>query len=453
MYRKNYFIFLSLTVLFLSDAFSAFAKTGPVSGRVELKKADGTIQKVAGAVIEVYRTDVKGKSPSNKTDKNGNFTFAGLILGQTFAFSISAPGIKPEIYPNVRGGMENIVITVFEGDGKKYTEDEVRQSLTAPAAAPATTSSDGTQKAETPQKPQTTAEQKKAKEDYEKEVAAVNAKNEKNKNANALIQRVLDEGNKAYEANNYDLAVSKYDEGYKASPDFLGSAPTLLNNKALALVARAKILHNENIKVTDQTQKSANKAKIRKDLADAIDASNTAFLLMKNTSGSPEVSPQRIAETKMQTLRGAESAMQAMVGTEMVDGEKTDLAKTLTQEYVNAETDAAKKVKAQTVLGGVFRVAGDFSNALVEYKKALEMAPEDADALAGAGLSLFALGAGAVPENVAQEQEGLNYLQRFTEVAPENHPLKASVKESVDYLKSKSLTPQKTPKSATRKKP
>jgi tetratricopeptide (TPR) repeat protein len=451
MLRKNYFTFLSVLVLFLTTAFSAFAQTGPVSGKVELKKADGTTAKVAGAVIDVYRTDIKGKSPSGKTDKNGNFTFAGLILGQTFAFSVSAPGIKPEIYPNVRAGMENMVITVFEGDGKKYTEDEVRQALAAPATTAAT--SDGTQKTETPQKPQTTAEQKKAKEDYDKQVADITAKNAKNESTNVLIKRVLDEGNQAYEANNYDLAITKYDEGYKASPDFLGSAPTLLNNKTLALVARAKILHNENIKVTDQTQKQANKAKIRKDLADAVDASNSALLLMKNTAGSPEVSAQRIAETKLQTLRGAESALQAMVGTEQVDGEKTDLARTLTQEYMSVETDAAKKVKSQTVLGGVYRVAGDFSNAVVEYKKALELAPDDADALAGVGLSLFALGAGAQPENTAQEQEGLNYLQRFTEVAPENHPLKASVKESVDYLKSKALTPQKTPKSAPKKKP
>jgi tetratricopeptide (TPR) repeat protein len=450
MFRKNYFTFLSVLVLFLSAAFSAFAQTGPVSGRVELKKEDGTVGKVAGAVIDVYRTDIKGKSPSGKTDKNGNFTFAGLVLGQTFAFAISAPGIKPEIYPNVRAGMDNMVITVFEGDGKKFTEDEVRQAL-APQATAA--SSEGTQKTETPQKPQTTAEQKKAREDYEKEVAAVNAKNERNKNTDAIIKKVLDEGNQAYEANNYDLAISKYEEGYKASPDFLGSAPTLLNNKALALLARAKILHNENIKVTDMTQKNANKAKIRQDFANAVDAYNTAFLLMKNSAGSPEVTPQRIAETKLQTLRGAQSALQYMVLTEAVDGEKTELAKTLTQEYMSVETDAAKKVKSQTVLGGVYRVAGDFGNAVIEYKKALELAPDDADALAGVGLSLFALGASAQPENVAQEQEGLNYLQRFTEVASENHPLKASVKESVDYLKSKSLTPQKTPKSATKKKP
>lgn len=449
MFRKNYFTFLSVLVLFLSAAVSAFAQTGPVNGRIELKKADGTTAKVSNAVIDVYRTDVKGKSPSGKTDKNGNFTFAGLIVGQTFAFSISAPGIKPEIFPNVRAGMENLVITVFEGDGKKYTEDEARQALAAPTTAP---TSDGAPKTETAQKPQSTAEQKKAKEEYDKEFAKVSANNEKIKNADAIIKRALEEGNQAYEANNYDLAVSKYDEGYKASPDFVGSAPTLLNNKTLALVARAKILHNENIKVTDTTQKMANKAKIRKDLADAVDASNSAFLLIKNSPATSEVSPQRLAETKFQTLRGAQSALQAMVGTETVDDQKTELAKNLTQEYMSVETDAAKKVKSQTVLGGVYRVAGDFNNAVIEYKKALVMAPDDADALAGVGLSLFALGAGAQPENVAQEQEGLNYLQRFTEVAPENHPLKASVKESVDYLKSKAMTPQKTPKTSTGKK-
>ncbi len=107
MFRKNYFTFLWVIVLFLSAGLSAFAQTAPVRGRVELKKADGTTEKVAKAVVDVYRTDTKGKLPSGKTEKDGTFGFAGLTLGQTYALAVSAPGIKPEIYPNVRAGRED----------------------------------------------------------------------------------------------------------------------------------------------------------------------------------------------------------------------------------------------------------------------------------------------------------------------------------------------------------
>ena len=81
----------------------------------------------------------------------------------------------------------------------------------------------------------------------------------------------------------------------------------------------------------------------------------------------------------------------------------------------------------------------------------LESSPDNPDALAGLGLSLFSAGAGTVPENTAQMQEGLNLMTRFAEIAPETHPLKASVKDAVDYLKTKKLEPQKTPKAGKKK--
>jgi hypothetical protein len=43
-------------------------------------------------------------------------------------------------------------------------------------------------------------------------------------------------------------------------------------------------------------------------------------------------------------------------------------------------------------------------------------------------------------------QEGLNYMQAFTEKAPDTHRLKSSVRESIDYLKTDlKMTPQKLP--------
>ncbi|MDQ3179902.1 MAG: carboxypeptidase-like regulatory domain-containing protein, partial [Acidobacteriota bacterium] len=122
MFRKNYFTFLLAVVLFLVGGVSVFAQNAPVGGRVELKKADGTTEPVAGALVEVFRTDIKAKLPAAKTDKKGNFAFAGLPLGATFVFSISGSNISPEIFPNIKAGAQNLVITVNQGEGKRWTE-------------------------------------------------------------------------------------------------------------------------------------------------------------------------------------------------------------------------------------------------------------------------------------------------------------------------------------------
>ncbi len=66
-------------------------------------------------------------------------------------------------------------------------------------------------------------------------------------------------------------------------------------------------------------------------------------------------------------------------------------------------------------------------------------------------MSLF--NSGVVGDNKVQKQEGLNYMQKFADSAPENHPLKASVRDAVEYLKTQDkLVPQKTGKTATTRK-
>jgi Flp pilus assembly protein TadD len=131
-----------------------------------------------------------------------------------------------------------------------------------------------------------------------------------------------------------------------------------------------------------------------------------------------------------------------MALTRMVDSSKTTEARTAFQEYATVETDAAKKAKAQFVLADVLREAGDFDNAVPEYRKALEVSPDNPDVLAGLGLSLFSVGVSN--NDKTQMQEGLNFMEKFAQVAPATHPLKSSVADAVTYLKTEQkLTPQK----------
>ena len=80
----------------------AFAQTtAEITGRVELKKADGTTEPFEGALVEVFRIDQKGGGLSDKTDKNGNFAFAGVALGGTYVLSVSGTGIGPALSQNL----------------------------------------------------------------------------------------------------------------------------------------------------------------------------------------------------------------------------------------------------------------------------------------------------------------------------------------------------------------
>ncbi len=440
MLRKNYLTLLLAVALFLTGGLAAFAQTAPVRGKVELKKADGTLVPVADAVVDVYRTDIAGKPSPSKTNKKGEFSFAGLPLGGTFIISISAPNIRAEVFPGIRAGNESANVTVVEGDGKRLTEDEARKAI---AAAPTSPESD--------KKPAlTAAEQKKAQAEYEKQVAEVNAKNAKTQNNDAVIKKALEEGNKAFGDKNYDAAIAKYDEGITAEPDYAGSAPVLLNNKTAALITRARTNYNQTVK-GDPAAKAAGMTSVKKDLDDAVTASNRSLTVLKSATAADAAIQKSYDANKFQALGNRKEAfwLMAKTGADRTKGKET---LTAFEEYLAVETDAKKKTDAQIALGDSLRESGDAENAIIAYRKVLETLPDNPDVLAGLGLSLFSAGAGTVPENKTQMQEGLNYMQRFAETAPETHPLKASVKDAVDYLKTKQMAPQKVNKGAVKKK-
>ena len=120
---------------FFVGSAAVFAQTsGPVRGVVKLQKKDGTSEPVVGALVQAYRTDIdKGKMPDAKTNKRGEFSFVGFPLGQKYVIVVSGPGIGPRIQPDVKGGMDNVDITVNEGDGRVLTEAEARQAAKADA--------------------------------------------------------------------------------------------------------------------------------------------------------------------------------------------------------------------------------------------------------------------------------------------------------------------------------
>lgn len=449
MFRRNYLTVFLTIALFSIGGISTFAQNAPVRGKVELKKADGTSEAVVGALVEVYRIDVKAGFPSAKTDKKGFFNFAGLPLGAQFAVVISAPGIKPVIQGGIKAGMESVLIPVEAGDGKKYSEEEVRAALANPGGGGG---GGNTQKAES------NAELKKQKEEYDKKVAEVTNKNEKIKKATDVVNASLKEGGAAYDAKNYDLAITKFDEGYNADPTFEGTAPVMLNNKSLALMSRATEIYNKSVKA-DEASRPALREAAKKDFAEIVASSDKALELLK-TATSTDANVQKGYEAnKFLALTNRKNAYRLMSQTG-VDREKGKVALVAFQEYMAVETDPAKKAKAQLDLASTLQDSNEFELAITEFQKILETDPNNVDALVGIGLSMVNVGyinldTDAV-KGKAQLQEAANYLQKFVDIAPDTHKFKKDAADTIASLKEQQkVAPQKmksTPAKTTTKK-
>ena len=434
MFKSTFRLLAAFSLVFICGA-AVLAQTAAVTGSVALKKADGTSVPVEGVTVEAFRTDIKGSGPSSKTDKRGNFSFAGLQLGATYVLSFSAAGAQPTYYPGVKPGQSpDLKVEMIEGDGRKLTPDEVRQLAAQPAGGTGEMSE----------------ADKKANEEFLKKKAEVEAKNARIQEENKIIEASLKEGNDAFSAKNWDVAVAKYEAGINANPTFAGSAPVLLNNRGAALRERAVKTYNENVRNTDVSAKVAAFGKVKADLGEAADGYHKAWTIMKNAPATDVADPKAKESQMASSLRGAADTFRLMAQTEQVDETKIALFKEMMPEYQTLETDAAKKESSKLILGDLYRVVGDADNAIIEYRKVVEASPDSLDGLAGLGLSL--VNAGYISGNKEQLQEGANFLQKYATAAPAGHKYKDDALGLIESLKSEQkITPQKVATPARRR--
>jgi len=439
MFRRSHLtIFFAAAILALAN-LAAFGQNSPVNGTVELE-ANGTRTPVAGALIEVYRTDINSGFPSNKTNKRGEFSFAGMPIGAVFAFSISAPGCAPTVYPNIKAGQEKLLFTLSPGDGHKLTEAEARAYLKQKPTGPASETGE------------LTPEQKKAQAEYEAKKKEIEERNAKANSINETVNRTLKEGNDAFSAKNFDVAIAKYSEGIDADPNFVGTSPVLLNNRGAAYTGRGIDVFNKNIKNPDANLRAEAKANAKKDFAAAADSYLLSFNVIKNAKPEDITDANNTNAAKFSALKGAKETSRLSVLIEQVDDKVIEVAKVMLPEYLAMETDAAKKAETEMIFADLYRVVGDSENAIAGYRKILETSPDNVDALAGAGLSLVNIG--YISGDKTKLQEGANFLQKFIGLAPDTHKYKADAVGLIESLKKEqNVTPQKAPAGGGKKKP
>jgi tetratricopeptide (TPR) repeat protein len=430
MFSTNLSRVLASLALIASICILASAQAVPLRGHVTMKLDDGTSKPVSGAVIDVYRTDISTKTPfSTKTDKKGEFVYAGLQLTGEYVIVVSAPGAQPNWLPGVRAGRDiDYPIVLSPGDGKRLTGDEVKTAMASGRGAPAA----GVKES---------AEDKAKREELERKNAEIMKNNEKAQSSNAIIERTFKAGNEALKAKNYDVAIAQYDEGLTADPEHPG-APALLTNKTMALNARAVDRYNAAVKSTDDAAKTSGMEAAKKDWTAAAEASAKAVAMLKAVPTPADATAAASAKTNLYFALSARADATRLFVTK-VDNSKVDQGVAAYQEYIAAETDPVKKAKAERDMAQMLFDANVFDRALAEYQKILETNPDDLTALLRAGQSLFNIG--AINTDKTKYQEAANYLAKFVEKAPDTDPFKADAKAILDALKDQeNVKPEKT---------
>ena len=421
MFRRYLSSTFACAILIFSTSAVVRAQTGQLRGSVVVKQADGTSSPVAGAAVVVYRTDISGKYET-KTNKAGEFVFAGLPFIGTYLVTASGPGGQPTWIGGVKAGREvDYKIEMSPGDGRVFTADEVKSILSQGKTA----SSNATEVKES-------AEDKAKRSELEKKNAEITERNKKAEASNAIVQRTFKAGNEFLKAKDYDQAIAQFDEGLASDPDHPG-APSLMTNKAAALRSRAVNRYNAAIKSPDEAAKKSGLDAAKKDWRDAFEVSSKAVELLKGVvaSATPEAAPNAKTNLYFALLVRAETASFFV---SKVDNGQAPAGIAAYEEYIAAETDAAKKTQAYHALAQMLFDANDFDQALAQYQKILGANPDDLIALLRSGQALFNIG--AINNDKAKYQQAADYLAQYVAKAPDTDALKSDAQAILETLKA-----------------
>ena len=239
------------------------------------------------------------------------------------------------------------------------------------------------------------------------------AKNAKVINANKIIADSLKAGNDAYNAKNYDTAIAKYDEGYNADPEYIGSAPIFLSNKAAALRSRGVTRYN----AAAQSKDAAGKAAAIKDLEASADALQKAVELYDKTPAATAAATAQSKSPQADRLGVIAQRYETYKVLLKMDASRAEQGVKAFQDYIAAENDSKKKQAAQESLAFAWFASGNLDNAATEYKKVVAVEPNNPDALYFLGTALI----GNPEGDKAKISEGVGFLQRLVKNAPANY--------------------------------
>ena len=212
--------------------------------------------------------------------------------------------------------------------------------------------------------------------------------------------------------------------------------------------------YNESIKTKDPAAKTAQLDLAKTDFKQAAEVSTKAVELAKKEPAVADAAGQASQNSrKLAAMLSRAESMRLFVS--KTDQTQADAGIGAYQEYLAAETDAARKAKAERDEAQMLFDANAFDKALAAYQKILEATPDDLEALLKSGLALFNIG--AINTDKAKYQEAANYLQQYVDKAPDTEAYKQNkvdAKDIIENLKAnENVKPEKTTAPSRRRRP
>ena len=446
MIGKYFYGALAVAILIAAASTTTLAQVGELRGTVMMKQADGQTVPLADAQIDVFRTDMKGEYKT-KTNKKGEFVFAGIPFVGTYTVSASHPTATPNWVDGAKAGRDiPVALVVTPGDGKRPTLEEIKGAgggRATPGGGGGSSGGGGNSA------PAESAGDKAKAEELRKKNEQIEAANKKITDANEVIARTFKAGNEfltaagaASKANasddaiaKYTSAVGQYDEGLAADPE----QPAILTNKSVALKGRGVERFNAAIrsKTLDDAGRTAALQVAKDDFKAASETAGKAVTMIKaQTVPTDAAEVARYNANKYAAMLTHAESMRLYVS--KADGTQAEAGLAAFKDYIAVETDPAKKARAQLDMAQMLLDSGAADKALVEFKTILTTQPDSPEANLGAGLAVYGIG------DKTRYQEAANFLQRFVEVAPDTNPMKDDAKAILTELKNTdNVTPEK----------
>ncbi|MFL6212743.1 MAG: carboxypeptidase regulatory-like domain-containing protein [Blastocatellia bacterium] len=412
-----------LAALMMLLVAAASAQTMQIEGTVKLKAADGSMKPVAGAQIDLYRTDIKGQY-SVKADKNGRFIRLGIPIQGTFTIVASGPGCEPTWQVGVRVSQVPMLDFVLNpGDGKVPTYDEV---LAAIKSGPASSGA-----------PTVSAADKAKMDAAEKERLA---ENEKLKGLQATRDDAINhfkQGIVLRDAKNLPGALTEFEQ-----------AAAIDATKHASFI---EVAHKANVQLSEthyylgadlfnNKQRDAAKPHFEK----AYEAAQKAITYAAMDTADPNIKNSQITYNQV-LVKNAMLLVEHFNEVKLVD----DTVKALD----SLETlDPANKGKYEVQKGDLYRFAGNSDPAMAEkavatYKNILAGDPNNVEALYNLGITLLG------SSDKEKIQESLNYLSDFVAKAPATDKRVPDAKATITAIKEQYKIDAEKPAARGRRKP
>jgi tetratricopeptide (TPR) repeat protein len=394
---------LSAIAMFLSTL--ALAQTAQIEGTIKLKDKDGTTKTVEGALIDIYRTDIKGHWDV-KTDKKGHYIRLGMPVQGTFLVVVSGPNLQATWATGVRllSGTP-IDFTMEPGDGKTPTQEQIQALVSAkPKQGPA------------PGAPGMSASDKAKMDQAQKEDL------EKRKEGEALQANYNDalahykQGLELMKTSNFQGALSEFEAAGNVDSS-KHEAFAEVSYKSNANVAEA--YYQLGVDLFNKKQRD----EAKKDFQKAVESIDKAIAVLSTVpvEKNPNLNNDLIVYYNIRS-KNAMLLIEHYGVVELVD----DMMKMITK--VEA-IDPTNKNRWGVMRGDVYRFSGRSDDAVAAYKAAIAADPANVDALYGLGLTLVAA------QEKEKIQEGANALADFVSKAPPTDKRVPDVKAALDAVK------------------